>query len=483
MRTRPRRPGLYELCFTVLAALLACGCRGDRRTPAVLIVVDALRADHLSVYGYERDTAPTIARVAAEGVVFERAFTTAPKTTPAIASLFTGLYPYRHGLRALGQELAEENTTIAERFRDAGLETAGFASSTVMIDRLSGLGQGFSYWDDRMPTRENGRDNYERRAAATADAVVSYIERHGVPDFLFVHLIDPHGPYDPPAPWSGRFRSERSTLLESAKVPAFQRFAGRRTLESYIDAYDGEIAFADAAIARILAAIEAHGRYRESLVIVTADHGESLGEDGVYFRHGKTLGEASTRVPLIVKAPSGPSGRRIDAVASVVDVAATIADYAGIDDARGMDGRSLRALIEGTADLAGAQGRVVFSERVGGGRPLWGAHGRNATLYTDGCFGAGAERRPDCRMRLEVVGGSRLWRAAGGGAAGGSGLDKALARHLEAVREFELPFRVTWRYRPGDRAFIRRFVAWHNTRWKRYRTGDVRALESLGYVN
>jgi arylsulfatase A-like enzyme len=136
----------------VVAVLLASACSRERVAhppassgpPIVLFTVDTVRADHLSLYGYDRDTAPSLTRLAQDAVTFTRAFTPAPKTTPAFASMFTGSYPHRHGLQLLGQELAAENRTAAELLAEQGYDAAAFVSSTVMIDRLSGLAQGFA---------------------------------------------------------------------------------------------------------------------------------------------------------------------------------------------------------------------------------------------------------------------------------------------------------------------------------------------------
>lgn len=466
--------GLCAACFSLLTSLAACR---PEATPVVLLTVDALRADHLSTYGYDRRTDPTIASVAEESIVFTRAFTTVPKTSPAYASMFTGLYPHRNGLRMLGQELAEENLTLAEMLRDEGYATAGFVSSTVMVARLSGLDQGFDLWDDQMPDRELGRTNFERRSAETSDRTKAWSANAPLPFFLFVHLIDPHGPYHPPGVFRRRFVGGPDKLLAEDEIPRFQRLPGARTLADYTNAYDGEIAYADAGLGEIISVLEERGLYDRALILITADHGESLGEDGYYFRHGKTLREVSTRIPLIVKPPGGRAAGVVkfwhDPV-SLVDIAPTVADYVGVGGGGSsrFDGESLRPVLEGKAR---PRDRVVFSQREGRGRMRRAAHGRYGSYLHAPC-----EIDDGCSPAFEPATGAadgavRTERRAH--------LAEELAKFDEQNRDFERDFRVRWRYRPGDEAFIERFVSSHNEGWRRRRSDDVQALRSLGYID
>jgi arylsulfatase len=442
-----------------------------------LLTVDALRADHLSTYGYDRKTDPSIASVAEESIVFTRAFTTVPKTSPAYASMFTGLYPHRNGLRMLGQELSEENRTLAEMLRDEGYATAGFVSSTVMVARLSGLDQGFDLWDDHMPDRELGRTNFERRSAATSDRTKTWLADAPSPFFLFVHLIDPHGPYHPPGKFRRRFVGGPDKLLAENEIPAFQRVPGARTLADYTNAYDGEIAYADAGLGEIVSVLKERGFYDRALILITADHGESLGEDGYYFRHGKTLREVSTRIPLIVKPPGGRDAGVAkfwhDPV-SLIDILPTVADYTGGRTGAEMrhDGESLRPVLEGKAK---ARDRVVFSQREGRGRLRRAAHGRYGSYLHEPC-----EMSDRCPPAFEPAGGVA---DTGVRTERRTRLAEALAEFDDASRDFERGFRVRWRYRPNDEAFIERFVASHNEGWRRRRSDDVQALRSLGYID
>jgi arylsulfatase A-like enzyme len=434
-----------------------------------VIALDTLRADHLSVYGYARETSPEIARFANDAFVFTRAFTTAPKTSPAFASMFTGLYPYRHGLERLGQALAPDNLTAAELLRAEGYHTAAFVSSTVMIDRLSDLGQGFDVWDDFVPTRETNRDNFERTADATVDSAIDWLRPRSAAQrrlLLLTHLIDPHGPYSAPSGFRRRFQRGGGRRLAQTVVPAFQRLPDARTLGDYVDAYDAEILFADAQIGRLLTHLRETGIYDAALVMLTADHGESFGSDGVYFRHGRTLAEATTRIPLIVKPPAttrieGPRFR--DDVVSLVDLLPTLLDYAGVPMPDDLDGRSLRPILESNGSF---ENRVVFSSRGSEASVLVAAHGPRTTL-----------RDTVPRKRIEsskALGGSRAdaqeWQL----------LDTALDEHARGITEHRLPFLVEWRYHPTDKEFVREFVMTHNEQWAT--SDDLSALRRLGYI-
>jgi arylsulfatase len=463
---------------------VAAGLAGCQRepTPVIILTIDTLRPDHLSTYGYGRETDPGIAAVAADGVVFTRAFTTVPKTSPAFASMFTGLYPHRHGLRMLGQELAEPNSTLAEQLTARGFDSAGFVSSTIMLARLSQLDQGFEVWDDFLPEREPGRVNHERPAGATGARALAWLRDASAPFFLFVHFIDPHGPYRPPRGFRQRYLGGDGKVLSADEIPEFQRLPGARTLADYVGAYDGEIAYADASLRAIVDQLRRRGIYDRALLIVTSDHGESFGEDGYYFRHGKTLEESSTRIPLIIKPPGGRRpgvSKFAHEPVSLIDIVPTVMDYIAGErtvNASAYDGMSLRPILEGRADN---EARIVFSQREGRGRIRQAAHGRYQS-YLD----------PPCGMERGGSGcGSRL-AGAEGAVKRGDGenvrsrrLAAALAAFDVQRRGFVREFPVRWRYRTGDEAFVESFIAKHNRRWHDRVDGDLQALRSLGYLD
>ena len=217
----------------LLLGAAALGCRSSPPPSIVWIVVDTLRADHLTQYGYDRDTSLTLAPLVEDGVRFENAYSPHPETTPAIAAALTGLYPPHNGLRVLYWRLDASNVTAAELLHRAGYETAGFVSSFVMVDDFNGFAQGFDVYDDRVTDRELYRENYERKAAKTVAAARRWLARRDrdKPFFLFVHLIDPHGPYAPPGNWSERFHSQGSVRIRG-RVPRYQRIPGVDDLRS-----------------------------------------------------------------------------------------------------------------------------------------------------------------------------------------------------------------------------------------------------------
>ena len=316
---------------------LAAGCRSSEPAaapgPIVLVVVDTLRADHLSCYGYGRPTSPAMCALAADGVLFERAYTTRTATAPAIASMLTGLYPHRHGVKQLYYVLPPAMTTLAERLHARGWATGGFVSSFIMVRDFSGFDGGFDVYDDDVRTREMLRENYERAAADTVERAITWLRAHGPHAFLFLHLIEPHGPYTPPSPYLERFALPATGPLP-AEVPPYQRVPGLRTVSEYVGRYDGEIATADAALGRLFGELRALGWYAPATIVLVADHGESLGEEDNWFCHSASVNDAEAHVPLIVKFPAGADARlgsRVSTPVSVTDVFPTVLHAAGID--------------------------------------------------------------------------------------------------------------------------------------------------------
>jgi arylsulfatase A-like enzyme len=301
---------LMPLLALALVALVFLIATAARQHPGlvVLLVVDTLRADHLGCYGYPAIETPNIDRLAREGILYENAITTAPLTLPAVTSIVTGAYPAQHGLRDNGAYHLEERwTTLAERFRDAGYATAAFVSSDV-LSADHHLSQGFSVYDADFSAPHESYDplmkmlddqpaGVERRADATVDRALAWAAEHrGEDAFVMVHLFDPHLPRDPP--------------------PAFRKAYGERT-------YDGEIAFTDQQIGRLLKGL-AKGRHAESvLTILVADHGEGLQDHGEEL-HGFLLFDEIMRVPLILHGSGLPKGRRVSEEVRTIDLAPTL---------------------------------------------------------------------------------------------------------------------------------------------------------------
>ena len=305
------------------------------RPSILLITLDTTRADHLEPYGDADADTPALAHLAEQGVVFDNAVATAPVTAPAHASLLTGLYPPRHGLRNnLTHHLPNDVQTLAERLASSGYRTAAFVSA-VVLERRYGLDQGFEVYDDDIRSTAASREMrmvMERRAEDTTDRALAWLDtlQAGEPYFLWVHYYDPHLPYVPPPPWS-------------------ESFADRP--------YDGEIAYMDSQIARLLNnPLVASG---DAVVAAIGDHGEGLGEHGEE-AHGLLVYDSTIHVPWILRLPGGPSGVRIESPISQVDLVPTIIDYLALEpDPENTQGRSLLPLLAGSDT---GDERLLFSE-------------------------------------------------------------------------------------------------------------------------
>lgn len=346
------------------ALLLSSACRsGDTPRPSsstarpnlLLVTIDTLRADHVGCYGYASGATPTIDRLAARGVRFDTAVAHAPLTGPSHASILTGLIPPGHGFRNnSGFVLSPKVATAAETFRSAGYRTAAFVSG-FPLDRRFGFDRGFETYDDHLPQGNDRRRTpyVERFADATTDAALRWLDTASAsasPWFLWVHYYDPHAPYEPPGDLAERFRS----------AP-----------------YDGEIAFVDRQLARVIDAIGVKQASDRTVVLVTADHGESLGEHGEG-THGIFVYDATIRIPWVMAGPGISSNRVSHVVARSIDVLPTLADYAGLAALHDVDGRSLRAAADGR-DMADAPAYAesLYSEMELGWAPVhaWRAAG------------------------------------------------------------------------------------------------------------
>lgn len=324
------------LLLGATVGLFACTHSLERQPPGpiVVIVVDTLRADHVTCYGYTRPTSSSMCRLANDGVIFERAYTPRTATTPAIASVFTGLYPYRHGVRNLYQVLPQAMRTLAEQLRGEGYRTGAFVSSFVMGRDFSGFDQGFEVYDDALTTQEAFRENFERTAPETVDRALVWLRTVGPRAFLFLHLIEPHGPYMPPPPYAERFALPAEGR-RATHVPDYQKIPDVDFVSEYIGRYDGEVAAADNEIGRLLATVQGLGWYQSATIVVVADHGESMGEEGLWFQHGHGVNDAEARVPLIIKFAVHPPSTmalrsRVSEPVSLVDLFPTVLAEAGV---------------------------------------------------------------------------------------------------------------------------------------------------------
>jgi choline-sulfatase len=327
-----------------LLALLFPACSRLSRSPAhpslLLVSIDTLRADHVGAYGRREAQTPRLDALAARGARFEQASTVAPLTLPAHSSLLTGTFPAHHGVRDNGGfYLGEEQTTLAEVLGARGYRTGGFVGAFVLDGRW-GLSQGFErYADDFDLGRYEGAsmDAIQRRGDEVVDRALAWLAEDRAREFFaWVHLYDPHAPYQAPEPFASRFAADAA------------------------GAYDAEIAWTDTQVGRLLDALAADGRLERTVVVVVGDHGESLGEHGEP-THGFFIYEAVAHVPLIVAGPGVPA-RVVAAPVRIVDVMPTALALLGAVVPAGVQGTSLVPLVRGDGAPGAAADREAIAE-------------------------------------------------------------------------------------------------------------------------
>jgi arylsulfatase A-like enzyme/Tfp pilus assembly protein PilF len=325
------------------AALAAAGAdfavlRGGRPFNVVVVTLDTTRADRIGAYGFPQAATPTIDALATGGILFRNAYSPVPLTLPAHVSLFTGAYPFDHGVRDnTGFAVPEEVVTLAEVLQQNDFRTAAFVSSYVLAPHW-GLAQGFEVYEDGLDAearRVTVMNDAQRPANEVVDDALAWLERRAEgPFFLWVHLYDAHTPYAPPEPFASRYTA---------------------------DPYAGEIAFMDSQLARLMDRLEDNGLAQSTFTVVAGDHGESLGEHGE-LEHGFFVYEAATRVPLIVRTPfDALAGIEQDVPVSLIDVMPTVLAMNGI--AIPPDNRGL-SLVPWFDPRTEAPARVVYSESL-----------------------------------------------------------------------------------------------------------------------
>lgn len=336
----------------------------DDPSDILLISVDTLRPDHLSLYGYRRSTSPAIDRFFQHASLYQRAYSSEANTSPSVVSMLSGLYPARHRVRFFYQRIPAQVPVLSDYLAAAGYQTAAVVSNVVLTREAIGLSTRFDHYDDFVDEREARLDVFERRASRTTDAALTWLEDMrdaGRPHFLWVHYIDPHGPYRPPEESAlTPFRSTQRQPIDLQRVVPYQRDPTLSDGARYIDRYDDEIAYVDSEIGRLLA------RYREidpadqSIVIFTADHGENLIEHDVYFNHGHQVWESIMRVPLAIRWPGGRA-ESVEVPVSLVDLAPSVLDALGYPEAPralAFDGKPLRERRAADAISLEASGRA-----------------------------------------------------------------------------------------------------------------------------
>lgn len=348
-------------------AFLALGCQSRTRPAAarpspasgtgwnvVLVTIDTLRADHLGVYGYSRNTSPQLDAFAREAVIFDAAYTYWPKTRASMIMMMTGRRPSQNGYSKTHPVLLDFNATLASVLKSAGYATAAFVDN-ANVAAQHGYAKGFDSYFEAW--EEKGLKTEMERARAISDRGIAVIRGAAAekPFFLWLHYVNPHSPYTPPPPFDTQFLDEdarRGLPLAVGKGykggvhEALAAAMGRRSLGYYVAQYDGEIAAVDQEVGRVLDALREDNRLGRTVVLLTSDHGESLGEHDYYFDHGENLFDPSLRVPLFVWAPGSRPGRSA-ALASTLDVLPTLLDAVKVSYPPDLAGLSLYAELSG----------------------------------------------------------------------------------------------------------------------------------------
>ena len=344
------------LAGVLCLAFPGCGVR-EPRPPVVLLTVDTLRRDHVSIYGDAPRETPGIDRIGREGAVILDPVAPFGRTTQSVGTFLTGLHPLRHGADGLGMRLPDRVTTLAEAFRAAGYRTAAFVTNVSLRPGL-GFDQGFDLYSN--PRQRWGGDS----AATVVDEALAWARdaargEDGRPVFLWVHLLDPHWTYEPPAKWARRtdpewngefrlFSDVAAGTLTKGEILFFaDRHLSPREIEHARRLYQAEVLETDAAIARFLAGLDELGWLERGILAFTADHGEALGDHRYWFGHGEYLYDDTLRVPMMFRAPGRvPPGTRLAGTVRLEDLAPTLLDLAGLPVPGGLDGVSLAPELE-----------------------------------------------------------------------------------------------------------------------------------------
>ncbi len=337
----------------------------------IVIVVDTLRADHLSSYGYERDTSPFMDSLAAEGVRFENAISPSSWTQPVHASMLTGRYTYEH--QAETTPLDDTYPTIGEVMQANGYRTAAFSANTLFFTRRQGHGRGFLHFEDSYQSVADAflnsslygflfdfyglrkALNYEGvptrvLASDINDAVLNWVDRDDEKPFLvFMNYFDVHDPYTPPEPYRSKYASVPNPGgLINGFMERYSPSLTPEQIQTEIDAYDGSIAYVDDQIKALFSELEGRGLLENTIVIVTSDHGESFGEHGI-LQHSASLYLDEIHVPLIVWAPGQvPAGKTVETPVTITALPSTILSLVNAADDP-FPGPSLAILISGEA--------------------------------------------------------------------------------------------------------------------------------------
>ena len=365
------------LVLVPLAVYLSGATRARDPAPDVLVILlDVLRADHLGCYGYERATSPNLDALAEDGIVFENFISASTYTKTSVASLFTGLAAFHHGVYTGSQGggtgeiesdlLSDKFVTLAEALYEHGFNTSAWVQNGHVRDYL-GYAQGFTFYADQPGNVEVIARGFKRWKDRWADAARF---------FSYLHILDIHGPYDPPVPFLGRFGevlrpelgpglAKNSNLWIEFKqaVRRGDRVLSQDELDELEMRYDELIAYVDHYVGQVVEDLKATGRYDNTLIVVLSDHGEGFWEHA-FISHSTVPFEELNHVPLIVKMPkSSGAGRRVERMVGHIDLWPTLAEFAGVPEREGLDGESfLPLLLDPEADL---EPRMRFIEYMG----------------------------------------------------------------------------------------------------------------------
>jgi arylsulfatase A-like enzyme len=391
------------LTLLLLCAAWLSGCQPKRDPNVLILVIDALRPDHLGCYGSALDTSPTIDALAKRGVLFADATSPSSYTRAAVPSIFTSVLPGAHGVLSQGKQvemLSDEFITLAETLKARGYATAAFAPNPS-LHRSFNFGQGFDLYDDDFQLGAGTEPGDYETATKIQDRTLRWLRNNrGRPFFAYLHYRDVHAPYIPPPPYDRRYVTpgvrRPLTRAEYRSQPAdIKRPRRHRDLTAYVEQYDGEIRYTDDQLARFLAELEKEDLLDNTVIFLTADHGESFLEHGSW-THGTGLYEELTRVPLLLVLPGKKhAGRRVEVPVQTTDIYPSILEILNAKAPAELQGKSLFAALEGRAD----PDRPVYSEalvdrrlrpsnfgqlaavRVGGWKLIYNRERRTSELY------------------------------------------------------------------------------------------------------
>jgi choline-sulfatase len=337
--------GRFALGFYILVSAIAGAQVRPKPSPpnVFLITIDTLRADHVHCYGYDKIQTPALDALAADGVRFTQAFTPSPITNTSHTTILTGLLPSSHRVTDFAVPLASNHITWAELLKGKGYHTAAFIGAVILDSKslAPGLDRGFDFYDN-FPEHSESKSRWgrvERRGMDVVQHAEKWLAAHpSGPKFAWVHLYDPHDPYEPPAPYSEIYKDRL---------------------------YDGEVAYADSALGNFIQYLKKSGWYENSLIIVVGDHGEGLGEHHEE-THGIFLYDSTTHVPLIIKLPwHKGAGKTVAAQVRTLDILPTALDLASVPAPDSLDGKSLTPYFAGDVSDRVAIGETDYPLRFG----------------------------------------------------------------------------------------------------------------------